>query len=78
MLFNLADGNLNGFELAFLQSEEYADQIIRVFKNNYEDGDNPNDLLSQIAEGLDIHNGDLFPDSKERIEREVSNYLMRY
>lgn len=78
MLFNFADENLNGFELAFLQSEEYADQIIKEFKNTYIEGENPNELLSSIAGRLDIHNGDLFPDSKTRIEREVSNYLMRY
>ena len=61
-----------------LQSEEYADQIIRTFKSNFEDGDDPNDLLQTICMGLNISDGDLMPESKRRIENEIKNYLMRY
>ena len=78
MLFDLTDNHMNGFEVMVLQSEENADQIIRVFKNNYEDGDNPNDLLTQICNELGFNDADLFPASKTRIEKEISNYLMRY
>lgn len=78
MLFDLSDGKMNGFELAFLQSEEYADNIIRLFKSNYEDGDDPEDLINTICYGLHISDEDLLPDSKKRIENEIRNYLMRY
>ena len=57
---------------------ENADNIIRLFKSNYEDGDDPEDLLTQIAYGLNLNEGDLLPASKTRIENEVRNYLMRY
>ena len=75
---NFADGKMNGLECIILQSEENADQIIKVFKNNYEDGDDPQDLLAQICNGLNISDADLLPASKSRIEKEISNYLMRY
>ena len=77
-LFNLTDGKMNSFEIIALQSEENADNIIRVFENNYEDGDDPEDLLTQIAEGLGIGSEDLLPASKQRIEDTIKNYLMRY
>ena len=77
-LFDMTDGKMNGFELAALQSEEYADQIIRIFKSNYEDGDDPSDLLTVIVNGLGVTDEDLFPESKRRIENEIKNYLMRY
>lgn len=77
-LFDLTDNSMTGFEIMALQSEENADNIIRVFENNYEDGDDPEDLLSQIAEGLGIGPSDLLPASKQRIEDTIRNYLMRY
>ena len=78
MLFDFTDGKMNSLEIMLLQSEENADNIIRVFKNNYKSGDDPNDLLSAIAQGLNIGDEDLLPESKTRIENEVRNYLMRY
>ena len=77
-LFDLTDNDTTGFEVMVLQSEENADNIIRVFENNYEDGDDPNNLLEQVAAGLGIGASDLLPASKQRIEDTIKNYLMRY
>ena len=77
-LFDLTDGKMNGFELAFLQSEEYADQIISKFREIYKNGDDPNWVLTAIALTLGISDEDLFPDSKKRIEDTISNYLRRF
>lgn len=78
MLFDLTDNVTTGFEVMVLQSEEYADQIVRTFKNNYEDGDDPQDLLTQICNGLGLSDGDLLPASVTRVQNEIKNYLMRY
>ena len=77
-LFDLTDNEMTGFEIMTLQSEENADNIIRAFESNYEDGDDPNDLLKQVATGLGIGPSDLLPASKQRIEDTIRNYLMRY
>ena len=74
MIFNMADGEINPYELAVLaevQSEEYADEIIREFKANY-DGGNPNDFLSSLVEDMDV---DLLPQSIARINNEITNFL---
>lgn len=73
--FNLADGKMNGFEIAFLQSEEYADEIIKRFKTSYTGRENPNMLLDAIVEDMNLGNEDLMFDSIRRIENEVGNYV---
>ena len=72
-LFNLTDG-VNAFEVILLQSEEYADTIIRLFKEIYVFGD-PNDVLSSIVDNLGIKSGDLLDISIQRVHDEVENYL---
>ena len=77
-MFDLTDNITTGFEVMILQSEEYADQIIHLFKSNFENGDDPKKLLQTIAMKLNIGPEDLLPESKKRIENEVRNYLLRY
>lgn len=74
--FNLSDGQLTGFEAYFLQSEEWADEIIAKFKQFYDGGD-PNALLSDIAESMNISDKDLLSSSRIRIEKEIADYLRR-
>ena len=75
MLFDLTDGKMNGFEIAFLQSEEYADEIIKRFKASYTGRENPNMLLDAIVEDMNLGSEDLMFDSIRRIENEVGNYV---
>lgn len=75
MLFNLTDNRMNGFEIAFLQSEEYADEIITEFKHRYIGTENPTSLLDDIISNRGIGPQDLMVNSIKRIENEVSNYL---
>ena len=77
--FNIADGKMNGFELAVLQSEEYADEIIKNFKRQYNGTQDPNLLLDSIVEDMNIDDSiDLVPESVERIKNEISNFLGVY
>ena len=77
--FNIADGKMNGFELAVLQSEEYPDEIIKNFTRQYNGTQDPNFLLDSIVEDMDIDDSiDLVPESVERIKDEISNFLGVY
>ena len=74
---NFADGNINAVEIMILQSEEYADEIIRRFKVEYCINDDPNLLLDSIVEDIkpDI---DIIPESVERIKNEIANFIGEY
>jgi hypothetical protein len=72
-MFNLNNG-VNVLECMVLQSEEYADEIIRRFKREYCVNDDPNELLDSIVEDMDI-DGDIFPESVERIKNELSYFI---
>ena len=73
--FNLADGKMNGFEIAFLQSEEYADEVISRFKETYDGTQIPDQLLDAIVADMGLGHQDLMIDSVHRIENTISNYL---
>lgn len=73
---NFSDNQVNSFELILLQSEEYADEIIRRFKISYTGGD-PTVTLNNITNDMNLLEGDLLIESKKRIEAEISNYLER-
>lgn len=75
-MFDLSNG-VNGLEYMMLQemqSEEYADEIIRRFKSEYCINDDPNLLLDSIVEDMNL-DIDIFPESVERIKNEISNYI---
>ena len=76
MIIDFSDGinTLEYMMLQEIQSEEYADNIIRTFKQTYTGGD-PNSYLTQITDNIGLVEGDLTPASKQRIENEISNYL---
>ena len=72
-MFDLSNG-VNGLECMMMQSEEYADEIIRRFKSEYCINDDPNLLLDSIVEDMNL-DIDIFPESVERIKNEISNYI---
>ena len=73
--FNLADERMNGFEIMILQSEEYADKIIKTFKERWIGCGNPSQFLSDIADEILPDAESLLPASIKRIENEINNYL---
>ena len=77
-MFDMSDNVITPMEIALLQSEEYADEIIRKFKKEYNGSQMPTTLLDSIVKNMNLSAEDLFPDSIKRIEDTVSNYLRRY
>lgn len=74
--FNLSNG-INYYEMSMLQSEEYADEIIRRFKSEYCINDNPNILLDSIVGNMNL-DIDIFPESVEHIKNEIANFIGEY
>ncbi len=77
MIIDFSNG-INTLEymiLQELQSEEYADEIIKKFKERWIGIGDPNEFLSNIADEIVPDAGDLLPASKTRIENTISNYL---
>ena len=77
-MFDMSDNIVTPMEIALLQSEEYADEIIRKFEKEYNGSQMPTILLDSIVKDMNLSAEDLFPDSIKRIEDTVSNYLRRY
>ena len=77
-LFDMSDNVITPMEIALLQSEEYADEIIRRFEQEYNGCQIPTDLLDSIVKDMNLSAEDLFPDSIKRIENTVSNCLRRH
>lgn len=73
--FNLADEKMNGLEWMVLQSEEYADEIIKTFKERWIGSGDPSQFLSDIADEILPDVDFLLPASIKRIENEINNYL---
>lgn len=73
--FNLTDEKMNGFEIMVLQSEEYADEIIKTFKERWIGCGDPSQFLSDIADEILPDAESLLPASIKRIENEINNYL---
>ena len=68
-MFNMR--NLQGVDIAFMQSHEYADLIISEFKKRYYYGD-PNTCLKRIMAENHITDGDLMDQDINRINREAT------
>lgn len=73
--FNLADEKMNGLEWMVLQSEEYADEIIKTFKERWIGSGDPSQFISDIADEILPDADFLLPASIKRIENEINNYL---
>ena len=77
-LFNMRDNYISPLEITLLTSEEYADKIIKTFKERWTGCGNPSQFLSDIANEILPDAESLLPDSKKRIEKEINNYLGVY
>lgn len=74
-LFNMQDNYISPLEITVLMSEEYADQIIKTFKERWIGYGDPSQFLSDIADEILPDTESLLPASKKRIEKEINNYL---
>jgi hypothetical protein len=74
-LFDFADNWVSPLEISMLISEEYADEIIKTFKERWAGCGDPSQFLSDIADEILPDAESLFPESKKRIEKEINNYL---
>ena len=74
-MFDFTDSWVSPMEMAILVSEEYADQIIKTFKERWIGCGNPSQFLSDIADEILPDSESLLPASIERIEKEINNYL---
>lgn len=74
-MFDMTDTIITPYELAVLQSEEYADKIVKTFRERWAGCGDPSQFLSDIAEEILPDAGSLLPASIKRIENEINNYL---
>lgn len=74
MLFNLTDNKMTGLEMMVLTSSEYANTIITHFRKMYH-GQDPEELLDDICNKLNIHDGDLLPNDIIYVRDEIKEYL---
>lgn len=74
-IFDLTDNIMTPMEMAVLMDQEYADQIIKTFKERWIGCGNPSQFLSDIANEILPDTESLFPASIKRIENEINNYL---
>ena len=77
-MFDLTDNIMTPMEMTILMSEEYADQIIKTFKERWAGCGSPSQFLSDIADEILPDTESLLPASKKRIEKEINNYLGVY
>ena len=77
-MFDLTDNIMTPMEMTILMSEEYADQIIKTFKERWAGCGNPSQFLSDIADEILPDAESLLPASIKRIENEINNYLGVY
>jgi enterochelin esterase-like enzyme len=77
-MFDFTDNWVSPLEMAILVSEEYADKIIKTFKERWTGYGNPSQFLSDIADEILPNAESLLPASKKRIEKEINNYLGVY
>jgi hypothetical protein len=74
-MFDMTDNIMTPLEITILQSEEYADQIIKTFRERWIGCGDPSQFLSDIADEILPDAESLLPASKKRIENEINNYL---
>ena len=74
-MFDFTDNWVSPMEMAILQSEDYANQIIKIFKERWIGCGSPSQFLSDIANEILPDAESLLPASKKRIENEINNYL---
>lgn len=74
-MFDMTDNIMTPLEITILQSEEYADQIIKTFRERWIGCGDPSQFLSSIADEILPDAESLLPASKKRIENEINNYL---
>lgn len=77
-MFDLTDNIMTPMEMTVLMDQEYADQIIKTFKEKWTGYGNPSQFLSDIADEILPEAESLLPASKKRIEKEINNYLGVY
>lgn len=77
-MFDFTDNWVSPMEMVILVSEEYADKIIKTFKERWAGYGNPSQFLSDIANEILPDAESLLPASKKRIEKEINNYLGVY
>ena len=77
-MFDLTDNIMTPMEMTILMSEEYADQIIKTFKERWIGCGIPSQFLSDIADEILPDAESLLPASIKRIENEINNYLEVY
>ena len=77
-MFDFTDNWVSPMEMAILISEDYANQIIKTFKERWAGCGSPSQFLSDIADEILPDAESLLPDSKKRIEKEINNYLGVY
>ena len=77
-MFDFTDNWVSPMEMVILTSEDYANQIIKTFKERWVGCGDPSQFLSDIANEILPDAESLLPDSIKRIEKEINNYLEVY
>ena len=74
-MFDMTDNIMTPMEITILQSEEYADQIIRTFKQAWDGKSDPDEFLTNLADEILPDTNSLLPTEIERVRNEIRNYL---
>ncbi len=65
-------GPLNGFDVMWMQSDQNAQNIIKLFKQRILNGEDPNECQDEIYRELNIDfDKDLMDHDKEKVVKEV-------
>lgn len=65
-------GPLNGFDVMWMQSDQNAQNIIKLFKQRILNGEDPNECQDEIYRELNIDfDKDLMDHDKEKVIKEV-------
>ena len=71
--FDMTDNMMTPMEMNVLMSEEYADQIIRIFKKTWDGQSDPDSFLTALADDILPDADSLLPASIERVRNEIRN-----
>ena len=74
-MFDMTDNIMTPMEMTILMSEEYADQIIRTFKQTWDGESNPDEFLTDLADKILPDTTCLLPEGVKRVRNEIRNYL---
>lgn len=77
---SLNESRLQAFDVIVMQSNEYTNKIIEIFKQKILDGENPNDCQFEVYEeaGIKDFNSDILSSDQRRIQEEVEKMYNKY